>query len=121
MKAIHLQTAALAAAALLAVALLLWFSAGSSRMPILPVDDARPLAFPEPGTPLVLRWVPADGAVRYEVEIIEAATGLPALIGRTTETYWSPGEAAELLDREKEWFWRVTPLPAASNPANHGD
>jgi len=121
MKAIHLQAAALTAAAILAVAGLLWLSAGSSRMPILPLDDARPLELPEPGTPLVLHWVPEDGAVRYEVEIIEAATGLPALIGRTTETHWSPGEAAELLDREKEWFWRVTPLPAASSSADHGD
>lgn len=110
MKAIHLQAAAMAAAALLAVALLLWFTAGSARMPILPVDDASPLELPRPGAPLVLQWAPVGGAVRYEVEIIEAATGLPALSGRTAETHWSPGYAADLLDREKVWLWRVTPV-----------
>jgi len=108
MKRIHLQTAVLAAAAAAAVALLLWFTAGTGRMPILPVEDAAPLLLPEPGAPLVLRWEPVAGALRYEVEIIEADTGLPALTGRTRTTEWSPGAAADLLNREKEWLWRVT-------------
>ncbi len=111
MKPIHLQAAALAAAALLAVALVLWFTAGSGRMPILPTVDAEPLQLSQPGAPLVLRWEPVAGAQFYEVEIIEASTGLPALSGRTTETHWSPpDQAAELLDRDKDWLWRVTPV-----------
>lgn len=110
MKPIHFQAAALAVAAVLAVALLLWLTAGSGRMPILPTDNAEPLELPAPGAPLVLRWEPTAGAQRYEVDIIEASTGLPALSGRTAELHWSPGEAADLLDREKEWLWRVTPV-----------
>lgn len=108
MKPIHIQTAALVAATAAAVGLLLWLTAGSGRMPILPVDDTRPLLLTEPGTPLILQWDPVDGAESYEVEIIETATGLPALSGRTDETTWSPGEAGDLLDREKQWLWRVT-------------
>jgi len=108
MKPIHIQSAALAAMALVVVVLILWATADGGRMPILPVDDARPLKFPPPGEPLVLQWDPVEGAAGYEVEIIEAATGLPALCGRTDNTSWSPGEAADLLDREKEWLWRVT-------------
>ena len=108
MKPIHRQTAALAAAAAAVLGLLLWFTAGSDRMPILPVDDASPLELPSPGEPLVLSWEPVAGAAHYEVEIIESSTGLPALSGRTDETQWSPGEAADLLDREKKWLWRVT-------------
>jgi len=108
MKRIDLQTAVLAAAAAAAVALLLWYTAGSGRMPILPVDDAAPLQLPKTGAPLVLHWEPMDGVSLYEVEIIEAATGLPALTGRTPTTQWSPGAAADLLDREKEWLWKVT-------------
>ena len=110
MKPILLQAAALAAAALVAVALLLWLTADSGRMPILPTVDAEPLPLPEPGAPLILNWEPVVGALHYEVEIIEASTGLPALSGRTSETLWSPGEAADLLDREKEWLWRVIPV-----------
>lgn len=121
MKTIHLQTAALTAAAILALAGMLWFTAGSGRMPILPVDDASSLELPEPGAPLVLRWEPTAGAERYEVEIIEASTGLPALSGRTAHTYWSPGEAAELLDRDREWLWRVTPIPPAKPFSEQGD
>jgi hypothetical protein len=108
MKSIHFQATVLAAAAVLAVALLLWFTAGSGRMPILPVADTRPLELPDPGSPLVLSWEPVAGAQGYEVQIIEADTGLPALTGRTSGTEWSPGAAAELLDREKEWRWRVS-------------
>jgi len=108
MKPIHIQATALAAAAALAVASLLWFTAGSGRMPILPLDGARELELPPAGEPLVLSWNPAPGAERYEVEIIEAETGLPALSGVTSETEWSPGPAGDLLDREKEWLWRVT-------------
>ena len=107
MKSIHIQATALAAAAVLAVALLLWFTAGSERMPILPLDDARPLQLPAPGKPVVLNWEGVPGAGLYEVEIIEASTGLPALNGRTKATEWSPGPAADLLDREKTWLWRV--------------
>lgn len=108
MKSKLIQATALAAAAALAVALLLWFTAGSERMPILPLDDARPLALPAAGQPLVVEWEAAPGAETYDVEIIEASTGLPALAGRTTQTTWSPGPAADLLDREKKWLWRVT-------------
>jgi hypothetical protein len=108
MKSIHIQATALAAAAVLAVALLLWFTAGGGRTPILPVDDARVLELPPPGEPLVLSWEPAPGTgLTYQVEIIEADTGLPALSGLTSETVWSPGPAADLLDREKKWLWRV--------------
>lgn len=112
MKSILLQATALAAATLLAVALLLWLTAGSGRMPVLPTVDAEPLERHQPGEPLVLSWDPIAGADSYVVEIIEASTGFPALSGRTAGTRWTaPPAAADLLDREKQWLWRVTPEP----------
>jgi hypothetical protein len=110
MKPILLQAAALAAAAVLVITGLLWLTAGHRRMPILPVADTRPLELPQAGQPLVLRWEPAAGVTHYEVEVIEASTGLPALCGLTAETSWSPPvETSNLLDRNRNWLWRVSP------------